>query len=445
MTAREMHRSATVRERRSVGLLEVATLVSGVGNGITSVALPWLVLERTGSAAYAGIVAAATALPLVLVALFSGTVVDLVGRRRTAIASDLLSAVSVLAIPVVDAVGSLEITVLAVLAVLGALFDPAGASAREAMLPEAAGRAGWTLDRANSIHETVYGLAFLVGPGLGGLLIATVGASGALVGTGVAFLVAAACVVPLRHLPGAGRPPHHTRPDGVWSGTLEGLRFVVREPLLRPLAVLVMLVVALYYPMEGVVLPVHFTEQGAPERLGMLLMAMSAGMVVGTLAYERLVLWMSRRTLLVVSLLGSLVSLVWLGLLPAFGPLLVAGALSGLLWGPVQPLLNHAMQLRTPHHLRGRVTGTITSASLAAGPAGFLAVGLLVEAFGVGPSAFGLAVALLLVGIVMAPMRAWRLLDAPPVPGSAASDHPVGVQVGVPDGVSGQGAASSSS
>jgi MFS family permease len=424
MTPRQMHRSATVRERRSVGLLEVATLVSGVGNGITSVALPWLVLERTGSAAYAGIVAAATALPLVLVALFSGTVVDLVGRRRTAIASDLLSAVSVLAIPVVDAVGSLEITVLAVLAVLGALFDPAGASAREAMLPEAAGRAGWTLDRANSIHETVYGLAFLVGPGLGGLLIATVGASYALVGTGVAFLVAAACVVPLRGLPGAGRPPRHTRPDGMWSGTMEGLRFVVREPLLRPLAVLVMLVVALYFPMEGVVLPVHFTEQGAPQRLGVLLMAMSAGMVVGTLAYERLVLWMSRRTLLIVSLLGSLLSLLWLGLLPAYGPLLVAGALSGMAWGPVQPLLNHAMQLRTPHHLRGRVTGTITSASLAAGPAGFLAVGFLVEEFGVRPSAFGLALLLLVVGVAMAPMRAWRLLDAPAVLGSAASDHP---------------------
>jgi hypothetical protein len=96
-----------------------------------------------------------------------------------AIVSDVLSGTSVLLIPLADALGWLSVGLLAVLAVLGALFDPAGAAAREAMLPEAAAQAGWTLDRANGIHETVFGLAFLVGPGLGGLLIAVVGASGA--------------------------------------------------------------------------------------------------------------------------------------------------------------------------------------------------------------------------------------------------------------------------
>jgi MFS family permease len=414
-----------VPHRSSLVLLELSTLVSGIGNGITVVALPWLVLERTGNAAYAGIVAAATALPLVLVALFSGTVVDVVGRRRTAIVADALSAVSVLAIPLVDALGMLDITLLALLAVLGAVFDPAGASAREAMLPEAAGRAGWTLDRANGVHESVYGLAFLVGPGVGGLLISTVGASAALVGTGVAFVLAALAVVPLRGLHGAGRPARDSRPEGLWAGTREGLAFVLREPLLRPLALLIMLVVALYVPVEGVVLPVYFTDQGAPERLGVVLMAMSGGMVVGTMAYEWLVRRVSRRVLLLGSTIGSALSLVWMAALPTFGLLLVAGALSGLLWGPAQPLLNHAMQLRTPHHLRGRVLGTITSVSMAAGPAGYLAVGFLVEAVGVQPAFVGLSVALLAVCVALALLPGWRLLAAPPVPGSAAADHQV--------------------
>jgi MFS family permease len=414
-------------DARSLVLLETATLTSGIGNGITSVALPWLVLERTGSAALAGIVAAATALPLVLVALFSGTVVDLVGRRRTAIVSDLLSAASVLLIPLVDVLGLLSVGALVGLAVLGAVFDPAGASAREAMLPEAAGRAGWTLDRANGVHETAFGLAFLIGPGLGGLLIATVGASGALVGTGVMFVLAALAQIPLRTLPGAGRPASASRPAGLWHGSVEGLRFVIRDPLLRPFAVVLMLVVALYYPVEGVILPVHFTDQGAPERLGVLLMAMSAGMVVGTLAYERLVQIMRRRHLFILSVLGSVLALAGMSVLPTFGWLLPFGALTGLLWGPVQPLLNHATQIRTPHHLRGRVVGTLTSASLAAGPVGFLAVGFLVEAFGPRPAFVGLAAGLLAVTLAMAPLRAWRLLDAPPVPGSAAGDHAIGV------------------
>ncbi len=414
-----------MKGRRGVLWLEPATFISGVGNGITSVALPWLVLERTGSAAAAGLVAAATAVPLVLVALFSGTAVDLFGRRRTAIISDLLSAVSVLLIPLIDVFGGLTVGLLVVLAVLGALFDPAGASAREAMLPEAAGLAGWTLDRANGIHETVFALAFLVGPGLGGLLIATVGASRALIGTGVAFLIAALCVVPLKGLPGAGRPPRETRPSGLWRGTLEGVRFVMRDRLLLPLTALFMLIVALYYPVEGVVLPVYFTSQGAPGRLGTLLMVMSGGIVVGTLSYERLVRRLSRRTIVLAAMIGACLSLLWMAFLPGFAQLLVAAALAGLFWGPVGPVLNYAMQSRTPHHLRGRVVGTINSASLAAGPVGFVAVGFLVESAGARPAFLGLSVGLLVVVIALAPLRAWRLLDAEPVPGSAASDHPM--------------------
>jgi len=117
-------------------------------------------------------------------------------------------------------------------------------------------------------------------------------------------------------------------------------------------------------------------------------------------------------------------SLIWMAFLPGFVQLLFAGALSGILWGPVAPLLNHAMQIRTPHRLRGRVVGTINSASLAAGPAGFLAVGFLVEAVGARPAFLGLTGALFLVLVVAAPLRAWKLLDADPVPGTAASDHP---------------------
>ncbi len=64
---------------------------------------------------------------------------------------------------------------LAALAALGAFFDPAGMTARETMLPEAASRAGWTLDHANSVYEAVFNLSYIVGPGIGGLLIATLG------------------------------------------------------------------------------------------------------------------------------------------------------------------------------------------------------------------------------------------------------------------------------
>ncbi len=101
--------------------------------------------------------AAATTLPLLVSSLFSGTLVDRFGRRRMAIVSDVLSAIAVALIPIVDMTVGLTIPSLVLLAILGAVFDPTGLTARETMLPAAATAAGWPLDRANDIHEAVRG------------------------------------------------------------------------------------------------------------------------------------------------------------------------------------------------------------------------------------------------------------------------------------------------
>ena len=104
---------------------------------------------------------------------------------------------------------------LAGLAALGSLFDPAGMTARQSMLPEAAARAGWTLDHTNSVYEAVFNLAYITGPGIGGLLIATLGGVNTMWVTAAAFVLldpddggAAAG--------GAGRPARRRTAPTVW-------------------------------------------------------------------------------------------------------------------------------------------------------------------------------------------------------------------------------------
>jgi MFS family permease len=156
-----------------LALLESAVLVSGIGNGIAVVTIPWLVLERTGLATSAGLVGAATAIPLLISALFSGSIVDTLGRKRTAVFSDACSALSVAAIPLVDRWLGLDMTLILALVVLGAVFDPAGATAREAMIPELGREARWPLPRTNAIHEATWGVSYLIGPAVGGCLLYT--------------------------------------------------------------------------------------------------------------------------------------------------------------------------------------------------------------------------------------------------------------------------------
>src|SRR3954452_23249980 len=155
----------TDTKRGPLFLILFAALTAGAGNGISLVAFPWLVLQRDGSAVKASIVAMAGTLPLLVATLIAGAAVDYLGRRRVSMISDALSALSVIAVPVIAlafGVHVVNVAVLAGLAALGALFDPAGMTARETTLPEAAQRAGWTLDHANSVYEAVFNLSYIV-------------------------------------------------------------------------------------------------------------------------------------------------------------------------------------------------------------------------------------------------------------------------------------------
>lgn len=405
-------------------LLETASFMTGIGDGVALVVLPWLVLERTGSATAAGAVAAATLVPLLVSSVFAGTVVDILGRKRTAIGSDVLSGLSVATIPVLDLLGVLNTGWLVALAMLGAALDPAGYTAREAMLPGAATSARWRWDRANGVHEAMYGTAYLLGPGLGGVLIGWVGPLTALWATAVGFATATV-LTSFIQVAGAGRPATGERPASVWHGTVEGLLFVWRQPLLRVLALLSALLLAAYLPFESVLLPVHFSDLDEPQQLGLVVTALSAGTVVGSLAYPVVVRRVRRRDLFVWCVLLSSLVLLALATFPPFWAMIALAALAGVMWGPVQPILNLAMQVLTPERLRGRVIGVVTSTSYAAGPLGLLAAGPLVDLLGVGATALGFGALMLLAALACFGAPTLRLLTDLREPGDddAASVH----------------------
>lgn len=404
--------------RGPVYLLLFATLVAAAGNGITIIAFPWLVLQRNGSALDASIVAGAASLPLLFSTLLAGTAVDFFGRKRVSIISDVLSGATVVAIPVVALLfgeSAVNVSVLAALAALGAVFDPAGITARESMLPEAAARAGWTLDRTNGLYEAVFNVAYIVGPGLGGLLIATVGGINTMWATAATFGLSILAVAVLR-LEGAGPPTIEDRPDGVWSGMAEGLRFVWNMKVLRTLALIDLAVTGLYLPMEGVLFPKYFTDRDEPAQLGWVLMALSIGGLVGALAYPVLVRQLSRRVILLVATLTLGVCTAAISLLPPLVVILLLCALVGLVYGPIAPIYNYVMQTKAPPQLRGRVVGVMTSLAYAAGPLGFLLAGPLADAFGLKTTFLVLAIPMVVIGLVSLALPSLYELDVAPAP-----------------------------
>jgi MFS family permease len=250
----------------------------------------------------------------------------------------------------------------------------------------------------------------MVGPGLGGLLIALVGAAGALWVTSFAFLLSIAAIA-LVKAPRIGRPTEEERPTSILRGSLDGLSFVWKSRVLRALVLLEMVLVAVYMPIEGVVLPVFFEDQQAPGRLGLVLMALSAGAVAGSLLYSAVARRLRRFLLYVSALVLASFSVLAMSLLPAYPLLVAAGALAGFFSGPLGPLLNFQMQTTTPPSMRGRVLGVMMATTYAAGPAGYLVAGWLIQRFGVEPVFLGMGVLMAIVAVAGSFIPSLRGLD----------------------------------
>jgi MFS family permease len=397
-------------------LILFATLMATAGTGISIVAFPWLALQHEDSARDASIVAAAMTLPLVLSTLVAGAAVDFFGRRRVSLVSDSLSGTAVAAVPLIAwffGAHAINVAELAVLAFFSAAFDPAGATARQSMLPEAAARAGWSLDRTNSVYEAILNLAYILGPGIGGLMIATVGGINTMWVTAGCFGLSFLAIGALR-LEGAGKPHHATRPDGLVSGVAEGMRFVWNLRVLRTLGLIDLAVTALYLPMESVLFPKYFSDHHQPAQLGWALMALGVGGVAGALGYAVLSKHMRRRTAVLTATLTFGAATAGIAFLPPLPVILVLCGVTGLVYGPIQPIYNYMMQTRAPHHLRGRVVGVMTGLTYAAGPLGLLVAGPLADAAGLKVTFLTLAVPILLIGLIACGLPSLRELDRAP-------------------------------
>ncbi|MDT5364351.1 MAG: hypothetical protein QOC69_6113 [Mycobacterium sp.] len=405
----------TASKRGPTYLILFAALLAGAGNGISLIAFPWLVLQRNGSALDASIVAMAGTLPLLVATLIAGAAVDYLGRRRVSMISDALSALSVAAVPVTAltfGADAINVAVLGGLAALGAFFDPAGMTARETMLPEAAKRAGWTLDHANSVYEAVFNLAYIVGPGIGGLLITTLGGINTMWVTAGAFGLSIVAIAVLR-LEGAGKPDLDSLPDGVWSGVVEGLSFVWNMKVLRTLAFIDLAATGLYMPMESVLFPKYFTDRNEPAQLGWVLMALSVGGLVGALGYAVMSKYMKRRTTMLVAVLTLGMAMTIIAFLPPLPVILVLCAVVGFVYGPMAPIYNYVMQTRAPQHLRGRVVGVMGSLAYAAGPLGLILAGPLADSAGLKTTFLALSIPMVVLGLVALRLPSLRDLDRP--------------------------------
>jgi MFS family permease len=384
------------RARAPLLALFAADGISLVGNAAARVAIPWFVLETTGSAALTGLTAFFTFLPAVVAAFFGGALVDRLGFRTTSVVADLASGAAVVLIPILHLTVGIELWQLIALVFLGALLDAPGMTAREALLPDLAEAAGMRLERATGIANAIHRGSVLVGAPLAGVLIAVVGATNVLWLDAASFLVSAGVIAAL--VPRTARAVAAERTSGYFSELREGVRFIRDDRLLRAVVVTVLLTNFLDAPLSPVVYPVFARESfGSSEALGLMLGTFGGFALLGALLFGAAGHRLPRRRIYLVSFF--LVGCAWVALsaLPPLPLTLALLAFAGLAAGPINPILGTVEYERVPPQLRGRVFGAITAGAWASIPAGTLLGGLVVEWIGPGPTLLAIGICYVLV------------------------------------------------
>lgn len=389
--------------------LFAANTVSLVGNGITALAIPWFVLQTTGSASRMGMVAAAGLIPFIMASVVGGTAVDRVGHKQASILADLVSGLTVAAIPLVYHTVGLPFWALLLLVFSGALLDAPGNAARASLIPDLAALGRISLERANGASQATTSLATLLGPALAGLLIAALGSSTVLWIDAGTFAFSALVV--------AVAVPSHTNVATVEKNrylddVMDGLRVLWNDRLLRGIAVTAAVTNAATTPIISVVLPVMARRTyGDVQALGTIVAALGAGSLGGALAYGTLGDRFPRRLAMAFSFTFASLPL-WILILepPVIGAalaLLVVGIGSGI----INPLVMTVFQERVAAEYRARVFGALIALAMVAAPAGVLVTGPLVEALGVKPILAGIAGVMLLVSMSTFINSSFREMD----------------------------------
>ena len=400
--------------RRSLHGMLLASGVSIAGSRIAAIALPWLVLSQTGSAAYAGLVLTAEMAPYVLSKALGGPLVDRYGPRLISVVGDVVSGALLALVPILYAAGQLALPdrlplLLALVALAGAVRGP-GDGARNAMIPGVSDVTGIPVERITGLDSTVDRASGLLGAGVGGLLVTAFGAAETVAVTaGASFLSALIVGLLVPHI-----SHRDTEEPGSYLAQLRaGVDYLRRDRLLRSILLMITVTNLLEAAYIGVMLPKWALDNGYDASLvGLVGVLYGGAAVASSLVATTMAGRFSRRTAFLTGfVLSGAPRYLALALGAPLWVIIAANVVSGLGAGFVNPTVNALFFERVPRHLVGRVGSLADALAWAGLPVGGVVGGIVVTALGAAP-ALGVAGTAYLVSTVLPGLRPeWGEMD----------------------------------
>ncbi len=385
---------------RNFRLLMTGGTISLLGDQCYLVALPWLVLQMTGSAVAMGTILMAGAIPRAVLMLMGGAVSDRMSPRKIMMSTASARTLFVVAIGLLVWFHTLRLWQLYALSFAFGIADAFAYPAAQAYLPSLVKRE--QLVAANSVFQSTVQLTTVAGPGPAGFVIKALGLAWAFFLDAISFLF---IIGALWRLPDPPTAQASGPKRAVWHSILEGIQYVGKDVPLRSLMLLATLVNFCIAGPVGVGLAYLVkTRFGSPTAYGFALAAAAAGGIVGTLLAG--VLRARRRGVLILAVCVAIgLCLGPIGLLGRLwmvaGMLLLIGATAGM----ANVHIVAWIQQRIEPIMRGRVMSVLMLAAYGLMPVSLAVAGVLV--------AWSLQWTFILAGALMVAVAAVAALQQP--------------------------------
>jgi len=360
-------------------LLWIGTTLSLFGDFFSYVAMAWLVLQLTGSSLALGTVLVVQALPRAVLMLVGGALADRLSPRLTMVGSMGLRAVFVAPLALLVLTGRVQMWEVYAIAVVFGIVDAFFMPARTSILPKVV--ADHELEPGNAVLNVTGQASVIVGPVIGGLVVAWFGTGWAFAGDAACFALGFLFILwlPVAARAGASGKAH---PDGGLGGQIAaGFRYAWANIGIRVTLIAIAVIDFAANGALGVGLPTlaHGRFGAGATGLGVLLGAWGVGATAGALG-AGFVPAPKRFGMLIVLLCAWLgLGIIGVGLVPSLIPAAVLMGISGIGTGVVNTYGLSWLQRRTDPAMQGRVMSMVMLASMGLTPLTYALSGVVAD------------------------------------------------------------------
>jgi MFS family permease len=353
--------------------------ISLVGTWITRVATSWLIYRLTGSELLLGIAGFCGQIPTLLITPFAGVLVDRMDRRRMLVVTQAASLGQSALLAILTLAGHITVTQIVVLQVLQGIINAFDTPARQAFVSEMVDNRR-DLPNAIALNSSMVNGSRIIGPSVGGLLIAGFGEGWCFAIDAVSYLGVIASLLAMHVTP---RERHEVSEMRVLDELSHGWRYILGHVPIRT-ALLMVAVVSTAGTPYSVLMPAIASQElaGGPNTLGILMAASGVGALTGALylASRESVLGLGRVIMYATLLFGG--SLIAFSLTRSLWVACVLLALVGAGFMMQLAATNTFLQTIVQEQLRGRVMSFYTMAFFGTVPIGSLIGGAIAEHIG---------------------------------------------------------------